>query len=88
MCEWYIHITELPSEGPGPTHDDTLGPDKADAVPTGGTHTYTWQVPDRPRRGSAPPRASGVQQALTVIAIPAIVLVAMTTSAAMWRHAR
>jgi manganese oxidase len=35
------------SEG-APYNDGTNGADKADdAVPTGGTHTYTWQVPDR-----------------------------------------
>ena len=46
------------SEG-APYHDDTLGPDKADdAVPTGGTHTYTWQVPDR--AGPGPSDGSSV----------------------------
>lgn len=39
-------LYEKDSEG-APYHDDTLGPDTADAVPTGGTHTYTWPVPDR-----------------------------------------
>jgi manganese oxidase len=35
------------SEG-APYNDGTSGADKADdAVPPGGTHTYTWQVPDR-----------------------------------------
>jgi manganese oxidase len=45
------------SEG-APYNDGTSGPDKADdAVPTGGTHTYNWQVPERagpgPRDGSS-----------------------------------
>jgi FtsP/CotA-like multicopper oxidase with cupredoxin domain len=35
------------SEG-APYNDGTSGADKADdAVPSGGTHTYTWQVPER-----------------------------------------
>jgi FtsP/CotA-like multicopper oxidase with cupredoxin domain len=35
------------SEG-APYNDGTSGSDKADdAVPTGGSHTYVWQVPDR-----------------------------------------
>jgi FtsP/CotA-like multicopper oxidase with cupredoxin domain len=38
---------EKDSEG-APYNDGTSGADKADdAVPPGGTHTYTWQVPDR-----------------------------------------
>ena len=35
------------SEG-APSDDGTAGPDKADdGVPTGGTHTYVWPVPER-----------------------------------------
>jgi len=38
---------EKDSEG-APYNDGTSGADKADdAVPPGGTHTYTWQVPER-----------------------------------------
>ena len=40
-------LYEKNSEG-APYNDGTSGADKADdAVPTRGTHTYTWQVPDR-----------------------------------------
>jgi len=46
---------EKDSEG-APYDDGTSGADKADdAVPPGGTHTYTWQVPERAGPGSADP---------------------------------
>jgi FtsP/CotA-like multicopper oxidase with cupredoxin domain len=46
------------SEG-APYNDGTSGGDKADdAVPTGGTHTYTWQVPER--AGPGPDDGSSV----------------------------
>jgi FtsP/CotA-like multicopper oxidase with cupredoxin domain len=46
------------SEG-APYNDGTSGEDKSDdAVPTGGTHTYTWEVPER--AGPAPGDTSSV----------------------------
>jgi hephaestin len=43
------------SEG-APSNDGTSGADKADdAVPPGGTHTYTWQVPERAGPGPNDP---------------------------------
>jgi manganese oxidase len=46
------------SEG-APYNDGTRGADKADdAVPTGGRHTYTWQVPER--AGPGPDDGSSV----------------------------
>jgi len=46
------------SEG-APYNDGTSGKDKSDdAVPTGGRHTYTWQVPDR--AGPGPDDGSSV----------------------------
>jgi FtsP/CotA-like multicopper oxidase with cupredoxin domain len=45
-------LYEKNSEG-APYNDGTSGADKADdAVPTGGAHTYTWQVPDRAGPGA------------------------------------
>ena len=49
---------EKDSEG-APYNDGTSGADKADdAVPTGGRHTYVWQVPER--AGPAPGDGSSV----------------------------
>src|SRR5262249_58631916 len=46
------------SEG-APYNDGTTGADKSDdAVPTGGTHTYVWEVPDR--AGPGPDDGSSV----------------------------
>ena len=46
---------EKDSEG-APYNDGTTGADKADdAVPPGGTHTYTWQVPERAGPGPGDP---------------------------------
>ncbi|HUL74475.1 MAG TPA: multicopper oxidase domain-containing protein [Vicinamibacterales bacterium] len=43
------------SEG-APSNDGTSGADKADdAVPPGGTHTYTWQIPERAGPGPNDP---------------------------------
>lgn len=51
-------LYEKSSEG-APYNDGTHGDDKADdAVPTGGTHTYTWDVPER--AGPAPGDGSSV----------------------------
>ena len=45
------------SEG-APYADSTAGADKADdAVPTGGTHTYVWSVPERAGPGRGDPSA-------------------------------
>jgi FtsP/CotA-like multicopper oxidase with cupredoxin domain len=46
---------EKDSEG-APYHDRSSGADKADdAVPPGGTHTYTWEVPERAGPGPMDP---------------------------------
>jgi len=51
-------LYEKSSEG-APYNDGTTGKDKADdAVPTGGTYTYTWEVPER--AGPAPGDGSSV----------------------------
>ena len=46
MCEWYIHITELPSSGPGPARSGTSH--VYVCVPLVGTASSALFAPDVP----------------------------------------
>ena len=56
-CSIHVHgVFYLKDSEGAPYNDGTSGADKDDdLVPTGGTHTYTWQVPERAGPGPSDP---------------------------------